>query len=598
MRSLSQAGRPNVGSVPRRCRWTVGLVFLTASTIAGPAWGVSPYIHVGRQSDVLDQPRVEIELTDVGPEGEVIGIGPYGSGYGVYPYNQLLLDTGANSVLIVSSAAADLYTNGYEIEGYYQEQGVAGYSELNISAPYNMKITGTDGGSFVVPKTTDDVRIMSDQSMDLGGMPAAIGGFAGLVGMPAMVDRVTSINLEGWFDVVDYLEMPPMEVTFPVTGPSDPTPVLPADNGHRYSVALDTRMTFDPEEGLPDDAPEDAPLPVWANVPFMTAKAEYHDASGNPIVKSGDFLLDTGAQMSLLSREMAFAIGLDTDGDGTFLQENLGTLPVGGIGGTVDAELLLIDKLHLPTQEGVDLTWAPSSPEEGGLQVLVLPAGATQLPFSVFGADFLTGGTEVTIDWTTYDIAVEGNPYFEQILFDFRTFAADGNGTLYFDLNPEIDQIITPGDANDDGLVNALDVSILAGHWQDAVTGGSADGDFNGDGVVNALDVSILGAAYEDSPLPATPGDANGDGLVNALDISILAGHWQDAVTGGSADADFNGDGMVNALDISILVGHWQEGVAESTAPVPEPSSLALLLAGLLASWTAAMVRNRGGVSH
>jgi hypothetical protein len=56
----------------------------------------------------------------------------------------------------------------------------------------------------------------------------------------------------------------------------------------------------------------------------------------------------------------------------------------------------------------------------------------------------------------------------------------------------------------------------------------------------------------------STPGDANGDGMVNALDITkverIVVG--LDAETPG---ADANGDGVVNALDITkielIIIG-------------------------------------------
>jgi hypothetical protein len=90
------------------------------------------------------------------------------------------------------------------------------------------------------------------------------------------------------------------------------------------------------------------------------------------------------------------------------------------------------------------------------------------------------------------------------------------------------------------------------------------------------------------------PGDANGDGKVNGLDVSVIAGHWQQHVTGGANVGDFNGDGIVNALDVSVLAGHWQAswttGLTPATdfaspavAAAPEPASLGVLAIGAVA---------------
>ncbi|HXY18235.1 MAG TPA: polysaccharide deacetylase family protein [Candidatus Nitrosopolaris sp.] len=54
----------------------------------------------------------------------------------------------------------------------------------------------------------------------------------------------------------------------------------------------------------------------------------------------------------------------------------------------------------------------------------------------------------------------------------------------------------------------------------------------------------------------AVAGDVNGDGMVNALDLSILLSHWNSS--GATlATGDLNGDGTVNALDLSILLTNW-----------------------------------------
>lgn len=72
-----------------------------------------------------------------------------------------------------------------------------------------------------------------------------------------------------------------------------------------------------------------------------------------------------------------------------------------------------------------------------------------------------------------------------------------------------------------------------------------------------------------------TPGDANRDGLVNAVDYTAWRTHFGD-VSGTAllANGDFNGDGRVTALDYTI----WADRFATATplALVPEPSAAIL----------------------
>ncbi len=528
---------------------------LMAILAGGVVQAANPYIHVGRQGDLFAQPYATVEMMRTDEQGQLTEIGPYGSGFGLYPYDSWLLDTGANSALAISDAASDLLSNGMINEGLYYEQGVAGFSELHISAAYQMLVTGTTGDVVTLPQTDNSVRIMNNELISVGG-DAEIGGISGIIGMPAMIDRVTTLDFSSLIGITDFLELlvTPVDVKFPTSG--EGVPLLPSGNGHRYSVSVDTRRLYLPEDGLPPGSPSDAPLPVWAPIPFMTAVAHAHDAQGNPTSVMGDFLFDTGAQMSLLTREMAFALGLDEDGDGSFQEEMITTMLVGGIGGTVNAELLLIDKIHLPTDQGIDLVWAPLDPEDGGLQVLVLPEGATPLPFSVFGFDFVAGGQILNLDTgDIFDATIEGTPYFEQVYLDFRTLEIDGTGKIYFDLAAEVDSVVYEvGDANGDSVVDAADATILAANWQ-STSAAWEDGDFNGDGIVNDADATMLAANWA-----PTAGDANGDGVVDDADATILAANWQSSGAGWE-DGDFNGDGIVNDLDATLLAANWQYGV-------------------------------------
>ncbi len=106
-------------------------------------------------------------------------------------------------------------------------------------------------------------------------------------------------------------------------------------------------------------------------------------------------------------------------------------------------------------------------------------------------------------------------------------------------------------------------------------------------------------------------GDFNFDGIVNAQDLSVFGGHWQQTIAGGASVGDFNNDGIVNALDLSIFGGNWQQSWTNglvtgnaslgllpavameqmlaldpalgSASSTPEPTSLGLLALGGIA---------------
>jgi len=76
------------------------------------------------------------------------------------------------------------------------------------------------------------------------------------------------------------------------------------------------------------------------------------------------------------------------------------------------------------------------------------------------------------------------------------------------------------------------------------------------------------------------PGDTNNNGIVDETDALTMTDYWGAAVTpGDKSKGDFNNDGHVNALDAAILTANWTSWGGQSEgAPVPEPSTLALLL--------------------
>ncbi len=100
----------------------------------------------------------------------------------------------------------------------------------------------------------------------------------------------------------------------------------------------------------------------------------------------GNFLFDTGAQVSILSRRLAFELGLDTNRDGqlTPLDANFARMEtIGGISGTTEVPVFLINEVHIPTDQGPDLAWTD-------LQWIILDV--VDGIDGVFGFDNMTSG--------------------------------------------------------------------------------------------------------------------------------------------------------------------------------------------------------------
>lgn len=376
-------------------------------------------INLGPQTDIFDQPYVEIALYDgptlIGPTG--------GDEFGIYPYNRLLLDTGANGIIAVNDVVTDMERNGFTTEGDYEESGVSGTSFFNISAPYEFRYKGSDGVEHTLAQTADDVRIMTNPTMTFGNR-ASEGGIPGIAGMPLMAGRVTTLDMRPWDVITDLFDLPPVGVTF-----SDS---VPPDDGHRYSVVADTRTWFDPRDGLPEGSPPDAPLPSWAPITFFDVVQKYQGTA-----VTGGFLLDTGAQLSIMSSQIAFDLGLDENGNGSLLDEAVDVLPIIGVGGTIDIPLMLIDEISIPTEQGTLITYGGGPDDYIVMAVHDIAPGID----GIFGADLLTAG--LGINFESEDFEVSGKPYFTQIHMDFRNLVAEGEGRLYFDVNAIYD-IETP----------------------------------------------------------------------------------------------------------------------------------------------------------
>ena len=225
---------------------TVVLAFAIVLAGAGNLLGANtPSIRLGFADQLaFDQPRINIELVDADTG---ITLGPDFA-------STFLLDTGANSILAVDDAILELNRAGYRVDGEFFERGVAGVTKFDVSAEYNLRFYGSDGTPFVI----EDTRILSSTTTSFCPIPGSC-SFFGIVGMPVMNQRVTTMNLSsiggagGEIDPFD----PFGSVDFMQTNFYDE---IPETDKRRYSVQL-TPAIFLPHG--------DGPIPSWSDLAFV-----------------------------------------------------------------------------------------------------------------------------------------------------------------------------------------------------------------------------------------------------------------------------------------------------------------------------------------
>lgn len=429
---------PSIASLARRAAALLAVASgLTLS--ASAQW--NDYILLGN-SDILalDQPRVAVEyFKNTNPPQSM----------GPSFFNTFLLDTGASGVVVAGPAVDELLDAGYQTVANYYEQGVAGFTEMRVSQAYQVDFAGTSGER----NTLTGVRSMSNEELNFGS-------FGGIMGMPAMVGRTSTIDFTPWATGTDFF----LYNDFSANPPASST-------GHRYTVPL--RLFEFPLTG--QEFPND-PLPASEPLPFLPGVARH----GNRAVQ-GEYLLDTGAQLSVLSSATAFKLGLDANDNGTFDDEALDFIEVGGIGGTIVVPIVEVNRLAIQTEEGVDLAL------DGMAMAIVDIDPAIQ---GIFGMDNLTAG------WFNKLVGLsDDDGFYRHVRFDFRD-AANLRGEMLLDLTAEYDVVRKPdaivGDGNGDFRVTGADFTIWSdgfGHFQGDAD--KSDGDYNGDGSVTGADFVV-----------------------------------------------------------------------------------------------------------
>lgn len=467
------------------------------------AQGAERFVVLG-PADALafDQPRVSFGLFQPGTFNLV----------GPQLYNLALLDTGASGVLLGQLAYiwGEMYEPEQRANGQpviYYEQGVGGVVPLTVYRPYDLAVAGDNPwNEFVVTA----VRVLGDASLNLGS-------FAGVVGMPAMVGRVTVLDLE------PMLEWEFISVDFPVEPPTSPS--------GSYSVALSRLALSYSGQVYPTD-----PLPTFAELPLIPNVGLWRQ--GTWIADS--MVLDTGAQNTFISTTTAQNLGIDWQHTMAEGGDVVDWLEVEGVGGTVNVPLVAVDRLIVPTAEGVDLVWTD------------LLVGVLDIPgvSGIFGMNLLTsgyigaalGGEQINwqellwqLIWlgilppgTTVEElqqllggSLEGSdqPFFARIILDLRQSNA---WQIRLEVNSLLNLVRSrQGDLDGDGDVDETDLAILLEHWGEAVW--VDKGNLDGQGVVDDFDLNRLLTYWTGSEgLGGVP--EPGTGLVGFLTAGAITG--------------------------------------------------------------------------
>jgi len=389
-------------------------------------------------ADVLavDQPRVAFGLTDESTSPATL-IGPLIAG-------QALLDTGANGVLLGDLAYRDgfggdvdfgspLFPFDYDGSGgidadeqtaQYKEQGVAGFSLLDVHDRHGLRITDSDGVQHLTnPVDPSDpgnpgVRPFGDSSLSLGS-------FNAIVGMPAMEGRVVEVDMRPslGFDF--------QRVAFHTTM---------GQAAFESAASMDVNLRIVPPEHTDTTLPVNL-RPTFSGLPVIDNVDVKHTGGANSpggqqTAEDYTFLVDTGAQTLIISEQMAADMGIDfintIDGDSN--GENKGDvvdfLEVGGIGGSVLMPIVFVDEFLMPTADG------------NQIRLNNLSAGVLNIdgaPFdAVLGMNMFTTGyfDEVFLGETDAHV-------FDKVVFDFTP--TDETGTMRLDFFQTPSAIPEPG---------------------------------------------------------------------------------------------------------------------------------------------------------
>lgn len=180
-----------------------------------------------------------------------------------------------------------------------------------------------------------------------------------------------------------------------------------------------------------------------------------------------------------------------------------------------------------------------------------LPADKINIDVHASGANAVTsvsGGQALDAQWT-----------------DQVSAYPSGNGTAGGDFNFGIH--VLPADGNQDGVINGLDIALIASNW----LGSSPLADGNADGVVNGLDIALVASNWLASLPAGNPaiggGGGGGNAVANSQVTSVIAAPLAVTAAASSSTADSY---TTNSMSVaaSVVSANYPTGGAPAKTSV------------------------------
>ncbi len=335
---------------------------------------------VGVETAALDQPRINAYLS-LTPGGPPL-VADFGGGFTSFNI-QAFFDTGASGVLLSSNTADFLNVARATFNGstiVFSDVGVGGSDNFNVSQPLYISLAPftpsaeVDNGSNLTAYSTTFANIRT-QIGPVGVEPNPLIGDLDVFGVPLMQGKVVVMDprpVNSFLDTMrTYVYNPGTSFNASTAGSDPGIPVL--NDANSYHIRL-SKADF---SAFTTTTPSGASGPTLNNNPFIGSNPLNPNQPGDPppvlltldtnsgtMTTTGNFLLDTGAAASMISKTKALDLGVTyqagsegTDNPILMLDgapiPNQFSLTIGGIGGSKKVAGFYLDSITLPTLEGI-----------------------------------------------------------------------------------------------------------------------------------------------------------------------------------------------------------------------------------------------------
>ncbi len=284
---------------------TVALVFGQGHVLAA-----RDIVFEGVYEAALDLPRIHFLLQRSVPGAALAPA----SGFAVH---DAFLDTGASGVLLSRETAQELDVP-LTPNAQFVDVGVGGAERFSVSEPLYLGLLAYQSSQAGNPRAYRSVGRGRFQVKRTGGL---LGEAINVIGMPALYKSVVVLNTGATNDLGF--------CSAALREPGDPS--IPSPH-----VTIKLHFVDFADRHNPDNVP---PLPVIAPNPVMNDLVLLHRGRQS----KGNWLLDTGGTISLISTHQARQLGIAEDQTPAF------TLPVGGVGNMTTIPGYQLDRLIVPT---------------------------------------------------------------------------------------------------------------------------------------------------------------------------------------------------------------------------------------------------------